>query len=212
MAALNMPKKKARPGPAAADIARNPAQVLSPTSSNSRLNPRDRPASPAKSGIARPVSPTKLASATNLLSNMVEKARSTRAAATNRKTTTSTTASSSNGSTTTTTASTSTRGRRGAAAHPSSYASRPATRTARRVSAISESSDGSTSTVVRKRPATAMAAPIKAPPAKRTVMSTIKKGVGASTAAAKKTAAVATAARLQAAPAAGTGRVLRKRT
>jgi len=43
-------------------------------------------------------------------------------------------------------------------------------------------------------------------------MSTIKKGVGASTAAAKKTAAVATAARLQAAPAAGTGRVLRKRT
>ena len=210
MAALNMPKKKARPGPAAADIARNPAQVLSPTSSNSRLNPRDRPASPAKSGIARPVSPTKLASATNLLSNMVEKARSTRAAATNRKTTTSTTASSSNGSTTT--ASTSTRGRRGAVAHPPSYASRPATRTARRVSAISESSDGSTSTVVRKRPATAMAAPIKAPPAKRTVMSTIKKGVGASTAAAKKTAAVATAARLQAAPAAGTGRVLRKRT
>lgn len=199
-----MPKKKARAGPATTSIARNPGQVLSPASSNSRIAPRERAvASPVKSGIARPVSPTKMSSATNYLSNMVEKARSTRAAATNRKTTTSTTTSSSNGSTSAST----TRARRGVAVQPAPPA-RPATRTARRVSAISESSDGSTSTVVRKRPATAMSA-AKAPAAKRTVMSTIKKGVGAGTTA--KKAPTAGAKGSQPAPVAGTGRVLRKR-
>ncbi|KAK5654948.1 hypothetical protein OQA88_6705 [Cercophora sp. LCS_1] len=202
MNTIDLPKKKARAGPGAADISRNPGQVLSPASSNSRIAPR--PPSPTKSsGIARPVSPTKMATATNMLSNMVEKARSTRAAATNRKTTTSTTSSS-------TTGSTAARAKRGAVAAPPP--TRPATRTARRVSAISESSDGSTSTVVRKRPATAMAGTVsKAPAAKRTVMSTIKKGVGAGTATTKK-APVTAAAKSQATSATGTGRVLRKRT
>ncbi|KAK0656165.1 Borealin N terminal-domain-containing protein [Cercophora newfieldiana] len=198
---IDMPKKKARAGPAT-EIARSHGQVLSPASSNSRIAPRGEraPASPVKSGIARPVSPTKMASATNLLSNMVEKARSTRTAATNRKATTSTTASSSNGSASTA----ATRAKRGVAAQPAPPA-KPATRTARRVSVISESSDGSTSTVVRKRPATAMSTTAKAPAAKRTVMSTIKKGVGAGTT--KK----APAKGPQPAQAAGTGRVLRKR-
>ncbi|KAK1757704.1 Borealin N terminal-domain-containing protein [Echria macrotheca] len=210
--ALDMPKKKARAGPATTDIALNPGKVLSPASSNSRLAPRERPPSPAKSLIARPVSPTKMATATSLLSNMVEKARSTRAAATNRKTTTSTTTSSSNGSASTTTSATgTTRGKRGGAAAP---AARPATRTARRVSVISESSDGSTSTVVRKRPATAMGtSSAKAPAAKRTVMSSIKKGVGAGTGTGTGTTRkAATAKTPAAAPAVGTGRVLRKRT
>ena len=80
--------KKARLGPAA-EIARNPAQVLSPASSNSRLAPRGAAAastssnttnlSPIKSGIARPVSPTK---SSNIITNMVEKARATRTATT----------------------------------------------------------------------------------------------------------------------------------
>ncbi|KAK4449519.1 Borealin N terminal-domain-containing protein [Podospora aff. communis PSN243] len=205
METIDMPKKKARAGPAT-ELTRTHGQVLSPASSNSRLVPRGEraPPSPVKSGIARPVSPTKMASATNLLSNMVEKARSSRTAATNRKATTSTTASSSNGSTSTA----ATRVKRGAAAQAAPPPARPATRTARRVSVISESSDGSTSTVVRKRPGTAMSTASKAPAAKRTVMSTIKKGVGASTTTKKAPASAAKAS--QAAPA--TGRVLRKRT
>ncbi|KAK3394046.1 Borealin N terminal-domain-containing protein [Podospora didyma] len=204
---LENPKKKARggahAGPASADIMRNPGQILSPTSSNSRIAPRERervaPTPVAKgpsSGIARPVSPTKMAGGGGLISNMVEKARSTRAAATARKTTTSTTASSSNGGTT--------RTRRAAPAPAPPPVARPATR--RRASGTSESSDGSTSTVVRKRPGTAMSttAP-KAAPAKRTVMSTIRKGVVASTT--KK----APAAKAALAATTGTGRVLRKR-
>ncbi|KAF3355555.1 hypothetical protein VdG1_06967 [Verticillium dahliae VDG1] len=84
---------------------------------------------------------------------------------------------------------------------------RPATRTGRRVS---ESSDGSTATVVKK-PAAAKAT--AATGAKRTVMGTIRKGVAASTA--KKAAATATAAaaasKATAASTAGSTRVLRKR-
>ncbi|KAK3936314.1 Borealin N terminal-domain-containing protein [Diplogelasinospora grovesii] len=207
-------KKKVRGGvgPAMADVApRNPAQILSPASSNSRVAPRSRGApTPGRSGIARPVSPTK---PTGLLNNMMEKARSTRAAATARKTTTSSTASSSNSSATTSTA-TRTTTRRGAAGATTTH-SRPPTRAAlsragNRVSAISESSDGSTSTVVRRRPGTTTAAPktAAAPAAtKRTVMSTIKKGVTGSSATKKAPATKA------AAPASttGTGRVLRKR-
>ncbi|KAF4985399.1 hypothetical protein FDECE_16583 [Fusarium decemcellulare] len=61
------------------------AQILSPTSSNSRWANRSRPASPVKSGIARPASPLKnsapsrSATATSMLSSMVEKAKATRA-------------------------------------------------------------------------------------------------------------------------------------
>ncbi|KAK3366967.1 Borealin N terminal-domain-containing protein [Lasiosphaeria ovina] len=209
---IENPKKKTRAGPAT-ELVRNPGQVLSPTSSNSRIQrggERAQPPPPTpggRSGIARPVSPTKMGG-TSLLSNMVEKARSTRAAATARKTTTSTTASSANGGGATTTT---TRTRRGATAAAPPQPSRPATRTARRVSATSESSDGSTSTVVRKRPATAMAthkaaAPAPAP-AKRTVIGTIKKGVVAGT----TRKAPASKAAPPAASTTGTGRVLRKR-
>ncbi|KAK0717043.1 Borealin N terminal-domain-containing protein [Lasiosphaeria miniovina] len=213
---IENPKKKTRAGPAT-ELVRNPGQVLSPTSSNSRIQrggERAQPPPPTpggRSGIARPVSPTKMGG-TSLLSNMVEKSRSTRAAATARKTTTSTTASSANGGgATTTMTTTTTRTRRGATAAAPPPPSRPATRTAQRVSATSESSDGSTSTVVRKRPATAMAthkaaAPAPAP-AKRTVMGTIKKGVAAGTS--RKAPASKTAP--PAASTAGTGRVLRKR-
>ncbi|KAI6362820.1 hypothetical protein MCOR25_006084 [Pyricularia grisea] len=216
----NSPKKRVRASPAP-DIAHNPSQVLSPTSSNTRIVPRKRappgssttaeqqpprPASPAKSFIARPASPVKKPSHNNLLSNMVEKARSTRAAAT-RKTTTSSTASSAAGGGTT-------RTRKAAAATTATAASRAAaapSRTARRISGISESSDGSTATVVRKRPTTTAsqastrtAAPA---PAKRTVMGTIRKGVAGATT--RKAPAAKAAAP---APTTSTGRVLRKRT
>ncbi|KAK1833777.1 Borealin N terminal-domain-containing protein [Podospora conica] len=203
---LDMPKKKARPGQAtAASEIRNPGQVLSPASSNTRIAPRERPAtaggtSPVKSSIARPVSPTKMATATtnmlNNMSNMVGKAR-TRA-----KTTASTTATSFNATTTA-----ASRARR-TIGQPAAPSSRPPTRTTRRVSANSESSDGSTSTVVRKRPATAMAT-TRAPPAgKRSVMGTIKKGVAATT---TKKAAAPAAKPAAASTASTTGRVLRKR-
>ncbi|KAB5536576.1 Borealin N terminal-domain-containing protein [Coniochaeta sp. 2T2.1] len=205
MTHIENPKKKVRANPtgAATRPAPNPSQVLSPASSNSRMQPpRERPAplSPARSFIARPVSPTKPATqSSGMFSNMVEKARSTRAAATTRKTTTSSTASSANGST----AAAATRTRKAAAATAPASRAGATSRTTRRVSAISESSDGSTGTVVRKRTATA-AAP--APAAKRTVMGTIRKGV---TGTATKKAPVAKA---KAAPAAATtGRVLRKR-
>ncbi|KAK3363040.1 Borealin N terminal-domain-containing protein [Lasiosphaeria hispida] len=204
VSSIEIPKKKARGNPATTDIGRNIGQVLSPASSNSRIAPRNGAATPAKSGIARPVSPTKMAGS-SILSNMVEKARSTRAAATGRKTTTSTTGSSSNGSAPT-------RTRRGAAAALAPPPTRPATRMARRISGISESSDGSTSTVVRRRPATAMATtrpPTAASSRGRTVMNSIKKGVGAGTAS-KKAPAAARAAPASTAGA-GTGRVLRKR-
>jgi len=196
-ASIDYPKKKLR-GQPAAETRPDPTKVLSPTSSNSRLNPRAAaPSSPVKSLIARPVSPVKQAAATSLLTNMVEKARSTRAAAT-RKTTTSSTASSAAGGTA------AARGRKGAAA-----AQPPArvmgTRTARRVSGISESSDGSTSTVIRKtgiRGAAGNAA-APAPVKKPTVMSTIRKGVTGATRKAAATPAPAATTR--------SGRVLRKR-
>ncbi|KAK4103117.1 hypothetical protein N658DRAFT_467605 [Parathielavia hyrcaniae] len=99
-----------------------------------------------------------------------------------------------------------------------SSTSRPATRMTRRASGISESSEGSTSTVIRhKRPMTAPpGAQPKPPPGtagvKRTVMSTIKKGVAAGTAR-KAPAAKATggAGASGTGTGTGTGRVLRKR-
>ncbi|KAK1769457.1 Borealin N terminal-domain-containing protein [Phialemonium atrogriseum] len=214
---IDNPKKKVRGGAAAAAAMRgnnnNPSQVLSPTTSNSRMvaPPRDRAAaSPGKSLIARPVSPTKTGSSSNILSNMVEKARSTRAAAATRKTTmSSTTSSSTNGGPAPPPA---TRARRGAAA--AAGRAPASSRTTRRASGVSESSDGSTATVVKRRtgaaaPKTAAPAPAPAPAAKRTVMGTIRKGVTAGTT--RKAPAARTAA-AAAAPAAGTGRVLRKRT
>ncbi|KAL2020685.1 hypothetical protein VTK56DRAFT_8081 [Thermocarpiscus australiensis] len=237
---VETPKKKARLNPTA-DVARNPGQVLSPTTSNSLMAPRERTAAtPGRSGIARPaVTPGRTAAvATNILSNMAEKARSTRAGATaattaTRKPTTSTTTSSStNGAGPTTTTTTTARRKRGATvtaavAPPAAPPSRPATRTARRASGNSESSENSTSTVVRKRQAAAAAVerPATAPPGarpkppaaatgRRTVMSTTRKAVAASgTATARKAAAGsrAAAAAASSGTASGTGRVLRKR-
>ncbi|KAM0437661.1 hypothetical protein ACHAPT_002025 [Fusarium lateritium] len=191
-------KKRVRgaPNPDMAHHVR-PAQILSPTSSNSRLANRSRPASPVKSGIARPASPlknsgtTRSATATSMLSSMVEKAKATRAGVT-RKVTTASTASSSSTSTTA-----ATRTRRAAATTASrAPASRPATRTARRSLANSETSEASSGTVVRKGAAARGAA------AKKTAVSSVRKGT--TTAAQKKAAAKSTATT-------GTGRVLRKR-
>ncbi|OAA64936.1 Borealin-lik [Cordyceps fumosorosea ARSEF 2679] len=171
-----------------------PTQILSPTSSNCRVTNREIPASPARSYLNRPGSPLKVggarsaASATTMLSNMVEKAKAARAAST-RKTTTSSAASS-----------------RGTAAPPASAAktrrgaparqqpSRPATRTGRRVSAHSETSEASNGTVVRKP----VASKASTATAKKSVMGSIRKGVASSRATAPTTSS--------------SGRVLRKRT
>lgn len=153
---LENPKKKPR-GPQGAEAAHvRPGQVLSPTSSNSRLK-NGRPVSPAKPQ-ARPGSPLKgttasrTAAATSMLSNFVEKARLTRATGT-RKVTTASNTSSSSGSAPPPAKST-----RRAAATPASAATRtpaktrPATaaRTGRRASLTSETSEASNTTVVRK--------------------------------------------------------------
>ncbi|KAK3355948.1 Borealin N terminal-domain-containing protein [Neurospora tetraspora] len=204
-------EKRQRLGPAA-DILRNhPNQVLSPTSSNSRLAPRgERTPSPTKqhhhnqTGIgARPISPTKPTAGTSasaLLSNMVEKARSRANSPQKHSTITEMTQASA------------AKSRARAATTSTAYA---ATRTSRRVSGASVSSEASSTSSVaarRQRPATATGArPGTAASAKRGVMSTIKKGVAATKKAAgggtKEKAEKAAAA---AAPAAS-GRVLRKR-
>lgn len=223
---LDNPKKRQRGAPGTSH-GTQPGQVLSPASSNSRMNPRDRergapvPSSPAKSFIARPMSPTKQASATNLISSMVEKARATRAATT-RKPTTSSTASSAAGGATATAARS--RGRGAASGTTAAPASRSAAaaaaRNARRISGNSESSDASTSTVVRKvgRPAASTTASAArkvtgttAAATKKTVMSSIKKGVTSATT--KRTAATkaAAAAATTASATSRSGRVLRKR-
>ncbi|KAF2973026.1 hypothetical protein GQX73_g549 [Xylaria multiplex] len=165
--AIDNPKKRlhAAPMPPKAPI---PSQILSPTSSNTRVIPRDRPASPTKSMISRPASPIKgppAKASSNILSSIVERAKATRPAATARKATASSTASSSAGTTTTT----ATGRTRKAAAPPSTTT----TRGRRKVSVTSESSDGSTATVVKKT-TTASRATRAAPATKKTVMSTIK--------------------------------------
>ncbi|KAF4955841.1 hypothetical protein FGADI_4236 [Fusarium gaditjirri] len=133
-------------------------QILSPTSSNSRM--ANRPPSPTKSGIARPASPLKRpATASGMLSSMVEKAKSTRvgAGAGRKMTTNSTTSSMSTNSTA------ATRNKKAAPATSSTSrapTSRPGTRTTRRSIANSESSESSNGTVIRKGPA-AKSAPVK---------------------------------------------------
>ncbi|ATY63435.1 hypothetical protein A9K55_008026 [Cordyceps militaris] len=171
-----------------------PTQILSPTSSNSRLGNREIPVSPTKSYLSRPGSPLKTggvrsaATATSMLSNMVEKAKAARAAST-RKLTTSSIASS-----------------RSAAAPPASAAktrraapvkqqpARPATRTGRRISAHSETSEASNGTVVRKP----VASKASTATTKKSVMGSLRKGVANSRATAPTTSS--------------SGRVLRKRT
>ncbi|EPE36414.1 hypothetical protein GLAREA_05752 [Glarea lozoyensis ATCC 20868] len=189
---IENPKKRVRGGPAppqrvASRSQIQPSQVLSPRSANSRTLPRSpiRQAVPMKSGLARPVSPLKPTApvpsggAAGILTNMVEKAKATRGAGARKA---------AEPKTTTTAAG---RAKRTAAPPP------PVMRTARgRASTISDSSEGSNTTVVRKPVAA------KKEPVKRTVMGTLR-GMGGAT---KKAAAAKPAA------AAATGtRVLRKR-
>lgn len=196
------PKKRIRgqaPMPPARTTSKiNPSQVLSPRSANSRTYPQApiRPISPQKSFLARPISPLKPTApvpsggATNILTNMVEKAKSTRSAASRKVTGAKETATSTIGAG---------RGRRAVATQPAqpAQAARP-TIGKGRASINSDSSEASASTVVRKP----VAAPVKKAPVKKTVMSTIK-GMGSQKkipAATKATASAATG-----------GRVLRKR-
>lgn len=199
---LENPKKKPRGAPTAGTGAVRPGQVLSPTSSNSRLM-NGRPVSPAKSQIARPGSPLKAtgsrsaAAATSMLSSFVEKAKSTRSGGTRKVTTTSNTSSSSSGAPAP--PKTTRRGAPASATKPPT--SRPGTRMARRLSANSETSEGSNTTVVRKGPA-----PKTAPPsAKKTATGGYAKPTASGNA--KKTPA----AKSNAAPTTRTGRVLRNR-
>ncbi|KAL0936611.1 uncharacterized protein CTRU02_208826 [Colletotrichum truncatum] len=191
------PKKKHRAGPATTAL--SSSQILSPTSSNTRSLIRDRPlSSPSKSQIGRPVSsPAKQHnSARSALTSMVEMAKKTGRGAPTRGLASST-ASSNASAPVNSSAPVPTRTRRANTTTASKPPSRPATRTGKRVS---DSSEGSTGTVVKKTSAAAPAATTK-----RTVMGTIRKGVGASTTrkpAAPKSAPASTA---------GSTRVLRKR-
>ncbi|CAK7265644.1 hypothetical protein SEPCBS119000_001618 [Sporothrix epigloea] len=225
---LENPKKRP-PGSArlAGISSTQPGLVLSPTSSNSRSKPRDRerttpaPPSPAKSFIARPMSPVK-ASTTTVASSAAAKTRATRAT-TSRKPTTSSTASSATGTATATTSRTRGRGAAAASAAPSPASRSTATaaaRNAKRASGTSESSDASTSTVVRKvsRSAAGTAASMArkvgtstAAASKKPTASTSKNSV---TGATRKKAAVTAKAAASTTTASATtrsGRVLRKR-
>jgi hypothetical protein len=189
---IENPKKRVRgpPEPPARTTSKiNQSQVLSPRSANSRTLPRSpiRAAEFAgKSGLARPVSPLKpsgpvpTGGAAGILTNMVEKAKSSRGATTTRKVADQGTTAPGVG-----------RGKR-AAGPPLP----PKVGRGRAISDSSETSSGTTATIVRKPVAAA-----KKEPVKRTMMTTIK-GMGAST----KRAPAAKAA----APATGS-RILRKR-
>ncbi|KAH8674689.1 Borealin N terminal-domain-containing protein [Tricladium varicosporioides] len=169
---IENPKKRLRGGPAppTRTVSRGqvkPSQVLSPRSANSQTLPRSpiRPTIlPTKSALARPVSPLKpraplpSGGAAGILTNMVEKAKGTRGAATKRATETKTASASAAGVG---------RGRRAAAPAPAPKVGRG------RASTISDLSDSSNTTVIRKPVA-------KKEPAKRTVMSTLKGMGGAS--------------------------------
>ena len=143
--------------------------------------------SPARSQLARPVSPLKpvaptpAGGAAGILTSMVEKAKTTRGAGTRKGTDTSTSTNASAGAG---------RGKRTAAPVAAPKIGRGR--------AISDSSDSSNTTVVRKQAAAKKVAPLKE---KKTVMTTIK-GMGSQ----KKLPASKPAT----APSTG-GRVLRKR-
>ncbi|KAK7745359.1 hypothetical protein SLS53_002855 [Cytospora paraplurivora] len=188
-------------------------RILSPASPNVRSLPRTTPggkplvSQPGARSAAGTPSPVKQHSASNIFSNLAEKARSTRPGTSPRKqaASTSTTASSAGGSA---------RGRKAATATGAgTVKGAVTTKTTRRFSGISESSEGSTAAAVKKATARGAtgAGDMEMPPpspTKRSVMGTIRKGVTGAGAATKKAAAAKTAAPASAA----TGRVLRKRT
>lgn len=185
--------------PEEAGVARN-VKALSPSSANIRPPPRATPS--AKAISARPLplpeevpgrskSPVKQMSATNLFSNWADKARSTRTNATEKRGNPSVPAK-------TNSATGTVKGKK-----PATMAT---TKTQRRVSGTSESSESSTSTMSKKSITKQHAASTDKPASKRAgVMGSIRRGV-AGAAATKKAAAA------KAAPAStATGRVLRKR-
>lgn len=192
---IENPKKRPRdqpPMPPARTTSKLAAsQVLSPRSANSRTLPQSpiRSIVPQKSFLARPVSPLKPivpshGKAADIVASMVEKARRG-AAATRKITAVKEPASTATGAG---------RGRR----TPAPAATRPAIGKGR-ASTTSESSDASSSTVVKKP----VAAPAKKAPVKKTVMSTLK-GMGS-----QRKIPATTKTATATAPAGG--RVLRKR-
>ncbi|KAK4459083.1 Borealin N terminal-domain-containing protein [Cladorrhinum samala] len=225
------PKKRPRANPISHSTNQH---ILSPTSSNMRAVPQRQPnpamtpgANRTGTGIARPtpgpVSPTKgTNAATSLLHSVVRNTapRPTILPGSVRKIPSSSAISAANPP-----PSARKRGATVGGQPTPAAASRPGTRTAtaRRVSGTSESSEGSTSTVVRNRPATApgdrppppKAAATSTMTAKKVgagVVNSLKKGVAGTTGTAtagKKTAAAAAAAGGSVGRAAG--RVLRKR-
>ncbi|KAG6139833.1 hypothetical protein E4U48_002423 [Claviceps purpurea] len=203
-------KKRARIPPV--DNGRlRPGQVLSPTSSNSRLTNRDRHTSPTKSFIARPGSPLKASGTSrsaatttaNLLSSMVEKAKVNRAKGTKKMFTTSEMSTSSTSGTTA--ASRARRNGGATAAKAASY--RPGTRNGRRASNTSETSEGSAGTVATKASLSSKAGPQTT---KSSVMGSIRKGMTGGTRRAAGAAATTKSTTTPATTTAG-GRVLRKR-
>lgn len=203
------PKKKPRGNPALGAETANVSKVLSPASAN--IQPMTRPTLGGKPFLTRPApapenapgpsrSPVKQSSTSNLFSNWAEKARSTRkdAGAKRGNTSTSTTASSATGKA---------RGRKPGTASTTGTTKEAATANARRASGISESSESSTSTVVKKSTSKTAEKAVAPVPAKRAgVIGTLKRGVTGGT---RKTA---TTKASKATPAStATGRVLRKR-
>ncbi|KFY39934.1 hypothetical protein V495_05688 [Pseudogymnoascus sp. VKM F-4514 (FW-929)] len=172
---LSNPKKRAKaaPAPRVASRTKQADQVLSPRSANSRNAPQPRSPIRPPTSMARPASPVKLlppGGGASYLTNMVEKAKSNRAAATGA----SKTGTSAVG-----------RPKKAPAAAPAPRARRG------RPSNSSEASDASArTTIVNRAPAA------KKEPAKRTVMGALKSMGTKKTAAAPATSRPAPAGRV----------------
>ncbi|KFY83855.1 hypothetical protein V500_09851 [Pseudogymnoascus sp. VKM F-4518 (FW-2643)] len=173
---LSNPKKRAKaaPAPRVASRTKQADQVLSPRSANSRNAPQPRSPIRPPTSMARPTSPVKLlppGGGASYLTNMVEKAKSNRAAAT--------------GASKTGTSAVGRPKKQVAAAAPAPRARRG------RPSNSSEASDASArTTIVNRAPAA------KKEPAKRTVMGALKSMGAKKTAAAPATSRPATGGRV----------------
>ncbi|EHK25019.1 uncharacterized protein TRIVIDRAFT_15810 [Trichoderma virens Gv29-8] len=139
------PKKRAR-GSDAGQV--RPVQVLSPTSSNSRLANRSRATSPTKSYLYKSSSPLKTGSPSRpaIATSISDKAAGMRTGGFRKVTTTSNSSSSSSGATPAAAA----RTKRTATAIPRGLRAKAGARTTRRASDNTESSDGSANTVLQK--------------------------------------------------------------
>ncbi|KAL6792395.1 Borealin N terminal domain-containing protein [Trichoderma sp. SZMC 28013] len=166
----------------------HPAQVLSPTSSNSRLANRSRATSPTKSYLYKSSSPLKAGNSTRptTATNLGARTGGLR-----KVTTTSNSSSSSSGATPAAAA----RTRRTATAVPTGLRAKPGARTTRKASDNTESSDGSANTVLRKTAGKGNSAitrkPVpgsaKKPASGGIVKSTAKAGIAVSTTATGRT-------------------------